>query len=464
LSTQSDPKHKPAGKHVFISYAREDQTYIRKLVEELHRHGFETWIDKRIDYGDRWWRTIVKAIRNSAAFVVVMTPDSEKSEWVERELLLAQRVRKPIFPLLLRGEEFPLLITTEYVDVTSGQMPPDLFYSRLGRIAPPNKKEVIPPQPEKEIKEPTSTPTPTARSGSTNWLLIAGVTSALLLVIIIGAVIIGSLLFSTIKGGDFEPTPSWAEAANTPKPPPSGPLPSTITAADGAPMVLVPAGPFTMGSDSGWVDELPVHEVTLDAYYIDRYEVTNARYAVCVVAGECAPPAETSSFTRKSYYGNPDYNDYPVIWVNWEQARSYCEWRGDRLPTEAEWEKAARGTDGRIYPWGNGAPNEALLNFYENVGDTTPVGQYSPDGDSPYGVADMAGNVWEWVADWYDEDYYTTNSNYNPRGPDDGEDKVLRGSSWDSNDSNARSATRFNVTPVIWDDYFGFRCVAAAPE
>lgn len=127
------------GNHIFISYARKNQAYVRKLVDELHRRGFETWLDNRIDYGERWWQTIVEEIRNSAAFVVVMTPDSVKSEWVKRELLFAQQVRKPIFPLLLRGKEFPLLITTQYVDVTSGQLPPESFYTRLGRITPPQR-------------------------------------------------------------------------------------------------------------------------------------------------------------------------------------------------------------------------------------------------------------------------------------------------------------------------------------
>jgi formylglycine-generating enzyme required for sulfatase activity len=503
------------GDHIFISYAREDQTYLRKLVEELHRRGFETWVDDRIDYGDRWWKTIEKAVHYCAAFVVIMTPDSHESEWVERELLFAQRVRKPIFPLLLRGEEFPLLITTQYVDVSNGQLPPESFYTRLGRIAPP-KKEVIPPQPKKEIKGPTPTPAPAARSRSMNWPLVGGIAGGLLL-----AIFLGSVIFSAIGGGDDEPTSSLAEAADIPvalpsptnlpellptptstREPPVVPpaltstitdLRTTITAADGAPMVLVPAGPFTMGSDadvalaecqkfqlecqrSWFEDEEPVRRVTLDAFYIDQYEVTNARYAACVEAGACDPPAETSSWTQESYYGNPEYDDFPVIYMSWEQARSYCEWRGDRLPTEAEWEKAARGTDGRIYPWGNTFEGNRLnfcdTNCYESwankdyddgYADTAPVGSY-PNGVSPYGMYDMAGNVWEWVADWYDADYYATAPSHNPPGPDDGERKVVRGGSWYLHDYGARSATRLTNEPGRQSIPNGFRCAADAPE
>jgi hypothetical protein len=129
--------------HVFISYGREDQAYTRKLADSLRQRGFEVWMDDRIDFGDRWWQTIVQAIDASAAFIVVMTPDSEGSEWVEQEILLARRERKPIFPLLLRGQEFPLLISVQYADVTGGRMPPDDFYERLEReVRAPSKEKI----------------------------------------------------------------------------------------------------------------------------------------------------------------------------------------------------------------------------------------------------------------------------------------------------------------------------------
>ena len=186
-------------------------------------------------------------------------------------------------------------------------------------------------------------------------------------------------------------------------------------------MVFVPAGEFPMGSDVGDADERPVHSVYLDAYYIDRYEVTNARYRLCVQAEVCLPPANNASFTRASYYDNPDFDDFPVIYVSWEMAQTYCAWRGTQLPTEAQWEKAARGTDGRTFAWGEDIDcqwtnylRQDDQNFVACIGDTSRVGSYE-NGRSPYGAYDMTGNVWEWVADWYGNIYYQNSPASNPK-------------------------------------------------
>ena len=158
--------------------------------------------------------------------------------------------------------------------------------------------------------------------------------------------------------------------------------------ADGMLMMFVPAGEFTMGSENGSTDESPIHTVTLDAYWIDQTEVTNQMYALCAQAGTCQPPEGTRSYTHSSYYGNPEYDNFPVIYVDWDMAKTYCEWAGARLPTEAEWEKAARGTDGRTYPWGEGLDcNKA--NYFGCVGDTIAVGSYD-DGKSPYGLSSQS--------------------------------------------------------------------------
>lgn len=241
-------------------------------------------------------------------------------------------------------------------------------------------------------------------------------------------------------------------------------------------MIFVPAGEFTMGSPEGEGsnDEHPQRTVYLDAFYIGKYEVTNAEYKECVDAGVCKLPATNSSYTRASYYGNPEYDNYPVIFVSWYDAQAYCEWKGMRLPTEAEWEKAARGTDGRIYPWGNSAPNGSKLNYCDvnceidwkdssvddGYADTAPVGSYEA-GKSPYGAYGMAGNVWEWVADWYDANYYRTASERNPQGPDSGEYRVVRGGSWIHGQGNVRCAFRGGYYP---DDRYsdqGFRVVVS---
>lgn len=244
-------------------------------------------------------------------------------------------------------------------------------------------------------------------------------------------------------------------------------------------MRLVPAGKFMMGSASGSNDEKPVHQVYLDAFYMDVYEVTNAAYKACVEAGVCDLPQNTSSFTHSSYYGDPDFDDYPVVYVGWNQADAYCTWRDASLPTEAQWERAARGTDGRSYPWGNQF-DDSLLNFcdkncavtYSGVADTNsddgyadtaPVGSYE-SGKSPYGIYDLAGNVWEWVADWYDSNYYANSPSSNPLAkPNLGQDRVLRGGSWSFNANTARSAYRFNLSnPSYVLSSVGIRCAKDA--
>lgn len=230
-----------------------------------------------------------------------------------------------------------------------------------------------------------------------------------------------------------------------------------VNPVDGAVMVYVPEGEFLMGSEDEKAasHEKPEHLVYLDAFWIYQHEVTNDEYRQCVVNGGCTQPEHTTEYVDQNYY------NHPVRYVSWFGAQTYCNWAGGRLPTEAEWEKAARGTDGRNYPWGNESP-ECTLALYGGCKSSEqrpkPVGSY-PLGASPYGVLDMAGNVWEWVADWYSDDYYNYSPNKNPAGPPSGEFRVIRGGSWFPNSSFLRVSARY------WDNegggYHGpgFRCV-----
>jgi serine/threonine-protein kinase len=233
-------------------------------------------------------------------------------------------------------------------------------------------------------------------------------------------------------------------------------------------LLYVPAGNFLMGSTNADTlansNEKPQHTVHLDAFWIDQTDVTNVMYAKCVSAGACNKPDGLSSYTHSSYYGNTQFDNYPVIHVNWSMADTYCKWAGRHLPTEAQWEKAARGADGRTYPWGNNGPDNTLLNYNNSVGDTTAVGSY-PKGASQYGVFDMAGNVSQWVADLYQSGYYAMlgNNASNPQGPSSGDFRVLRGGAWFSNDDSVRSAVRGTYGLPVNSFYVGFRCARSAP-
>lgn len=271
------------------------------------------------------------------------------------------------------------------------------------------------------------------------------------------------------------PQPTHADSnAPTPTATPTSMYAAGFTALreiDDMEMVYVPAGTFIMGSDHGKESEQPAHEVFLDAFWIDRYEVTNAQYALCVADGQCANPGERTSMSRDVYYKSEEFANYPVIYISWYQAQNYCEWAGGSLPTEAQWEKAARGTDARKYPWGDDTPTCDLTNYIDPagicVGDTIAVGSY-PEAVSPYGAMDMAGNVAEWVLDWYSEEFYAYGPLINPEGPFGGEYKGVRGGSWGDGPFSIRSAFRDWMYP---EDLFegslniDFRCVMpeAAP-
>jgi formylglycine-generating enzyme required for sulfatase activity len=441
--------------HIFISYSRTDTEYAHKLAEVLQSKGIDVWIDARLDYGSQWPQELQKQLDSCSAFILIMSPRAYESDWVQNELQRAIRKLKPIFPLLLEGDEPWLSVeSTQYYDVRGNADPDSEFYSDLKKAITLSSAAQAP------MATNMSARTSLANNSSkpNRGMIIAG---GILLIAFLGFA--GLLLSSLFRNPTSEP--SSGETA-----------PPLVTNRDHE-MVLVPAGAFTMGRKaadelaeclekfhpecqiSWFMDEEPVHDVQLAAFYIDQYEVTNAQYGACEDNGVCEPPQFSISKTRQSYYGNAEFDDYPVIQVNWEQAKTYCQWRGARLPTEAEWEKAARGNDQRTYPWGEEL-DEMFANFHWHVGDTAAVGSYEK-GKSPYGAYDMAGNVWEWVNSLL-KPY--------PYSAEDGREsldavglRVVRGGGWGQEGDNSVSTSyRFAYDPGSTNIDLGFRCAMDA--
>ncbi|MGC1377084.1 MAG: SUMF1/EgtB/PvdO family nonheme iron enzyme [Anaerolineales bacterium] len=508
--------------HIFISHSHKDKDYVQRLYRAMRDIGLDAWINDSIDYGSRWPYQIEKRLQECSIFLLVMSSDSKESDWVQNELLTARRLKKPILPLLLEGEVWWHLQNTQFVDVRDGELPPPRFYVNLGKAiaryeSSPQNMPGVDEKPKNEApsvyiegnangstiiigegnavrnalvnppktdggrrgthRKPHSPPAkpPRTRNATVILLISAAVTILAVLLGWLGfmqqpAYVPAVTLTPAITASNTStlypsltpiPTitiatiinPSSAPAVEVSPAPTLYPLEITPK---GAKMVFIPAGTFGMGSNNGREDERPQHQVSLGAFYMDKYETTNALYTTCVDAGGCSAPSENRSYSRPRYYGHSQFDNYPVIYVNWSQARTYCKWRGARLPTEAEWEYAARGADGRVYPWG-GSIDISHANYAGS--DTAAVGSYSA-GISPFGIYDMAGNVSEWVADWYGENYYATlaENAFNPLGPSGGQYRVLRGGAWTSGNDSARSAYRSESEPGRSYDYLGFRC------
>lgn len=258
-----------------------------------------------------------------------------------------------------------------------------------------------------------------------------------------------------------EPTPTSLPELTATFSPTDFPPTTTLR---GVPMTLIPAGTFMMGNGSttSYPRERPLHEVYLDAYYIDTTEVTNLLYIACVEEGACEVPLDDNSATIYRYYGTEPYYNFPVINISWHQAQAYCKWRGGHLPTEAQWEKAAgwdqANNQHRMFPWDSEVLDWNYLNYFSSgKGDPVAIASY-PRGMSAYGLYDMAGNVAEWVYDWYQDNFYEHSPRENPIGPAEGQFKITRGGSYD--DPGAQLTTTFRVPlgPATTDDKIGVRC------
>jgi formylglycine-generating enzyme required for sulfatase activity len=425
---------------IFISYSRRDVEFAQRLNADLQQRGVATWIDELgIRGGDDWPLRIATAIEGCAAVLVIVSPDSMASEWVRRELRFADQKGKRVLPLIHRQCAFPSWFELRFSNVQWVDFSEGSYGTNLAELL--TSINLVLTQP---VAQPPASPVPEsspppAPGGGTS-VHIGGDIS--------GQVAIGSSISQV-----------GAVRAAAPKP-----EALTIASPIHLELVRVPAGKFLMGSDpakdkDAQDDEQPQHSVYVPEFTIGKYPVTNVQYAAFVRAMKHRLPGHWEGGKIP-----PGKENYPVVNVSWHDAVAFCEWlsretgKPFRLPTEAEWEKAARGTDGRIYPWGDGPPTAESCNFDDNVKDTTPVGRYSPQRDSPSGCADVAGNVWEWTRSLLG-DYP-----YNPadgRGGVGASHRVLRGGAFSSGSRFVRCACRFWSFPDIRDDGLGFRVVAS---
>ncbi len=398
----------------------------------------------------------------------------------EADTPMAIMVKKATEPLP-RPTRFvsDLPATVERVLIKALARDPDNRYRTAGEFALALEK-LAQGQLDHEVSAPPLEWLNKIKSSRVLWFGLAGVGS------VVALLLCTSLLFYIFRNLVSRPTvptsiPSASVSFPTNAIAPTNPQPTQPT--DSMKMISIPAGDFLMGASAkdqqAKQDEFPQHTVSLDAFKIDETEVTVAMFNQCVQTGACnyrnGPTDVPSPDVPDDYYTNPTYANYPAVDVPWKQADNYCLWAGKRLPTEAEWEKAARGTDGRMYPWGNQPPSGNLVNFcdancsetYANgaindgYADRAPVGSFLA-GASPFGLLDMAGNVWEWVQDWYDGNYYANSSSKNPQGPSNGSQRVVRGGGWDSIVANLRVTKRLYHPPDFFSGSLGFRCAADA--
>lgn len=482
--------------HIFISYSRKDEEYVNKLVAAIENEGFDVWIDRELLTGDKWIKTINHQIDTCDAFVIVMTDDSSRSQWVQREVLYAIQEGKRIFPLLLQGKLWMLLQDFNYFQVTDASIPSKKFFKDIEKIVPRSEvwlatqretiekarqklaeeerqriakeKAARDAAREKVAKEALARQTARREFFAKFFERTKQYLRLVSIVIVIGLLIWGGaeVISKAFSGTTFTPSLSITSTASLLATASETPLPNEIKDSNKISMMLVPAGEFEMGKDDGLSDEKPSHLVYLDSFYIDKYEVTNSLYEICVKKGGCTRPKYTDL-----YYASA-FENRPVVYVNWFMANAYCQWRGGSLPTEAQWEKAARGEEKLTYPWGELPPIVQYANY--NGDASKDVGSFSSV-RSPYGVLDLAGNVSEWVYDWYSPEYYQTvflEKISNPTGPTDAPyqpshnyyGRVFRGGSWRTTNTYELSTSfRYRLDPNSYVDDLGFRCAMDAP-
>jgi len=386
---------------IFLSYASQDIESAKAIYLALRDQGHRVFFDRaELPAGDEYHNRIRAAIEKSRLFLFLISPNAvDAGSYTLTELDIADKAGSKILPVMIEKtpiESLPASIKGITFLQPDGSLPAAVA-AEVHRIASSLRR--------KHIKQSLA---------------------AFVLVGIVAGVVFYALRMRSR---------------------------TEIVGRDGAPAAVIPTGTFIMGDD----EESPRREIFVDAFYLDRYEVTVARYAAFMKdTGNLKPPDEWETVDLKNG------GDLPVVGVNWQDASGYCHWAGKRLPTEAEWEKAARGNDERKYPWGNDPPTAERARYgkpYENPvyrDGVARVGSHATD-RSPFGIFDLAGNVTEWVADWFSESFPEGDVR-NPKGPDSGSGKVLRGASWYEPAERLGVTKRWHANPSSRNEGIGFRC------
>lgn len=507
---------------VFLCHSYKDNAVARELYHQLDNEGWmDVWfIEARLLPSQNWGIEITKGVESADVVIALLSKNSHGEEESDypgwsfvSDILHTKRNEKVlVIPLLLDDSNISIdLKTWRSINYFPKNQRKSIYQKLLanlkayaGQLGLSLDRRLPPPAPEKgmqwspsqwkqldaEFEDESESKPPDTRwirvrqrfrkkifSGVNNLFVWAAAIGTLLVVSICG-LMINTLIRGENTNSITAPIVSRALTL-VPLPTPTLGVGSVrISPKDGMRMVYVPEGEFRMGSNDHQDDEKPVHNVYLDAFWIDQYEVTNGMYAKCVEAKICFAPMgyffgdpvfnldleivsympDNSKFLDQ-VATDPDFFNQPVIDIIWDYANTYCRWVDRRLPTEAEWEKAARGVDRRTYPWGE-TVDCTKANFFSCVDRPSRVGSFE-DGQSPYGAYDMAGNAMEWVADWYGSSYYQISPYENPLGPEAGLYRVFRGGSWASDDNAGRSTNRPGYMASVPIDFIGFRCASS---